>query len=172
MLCSVLPFRDIHDALVPSSSFSSSSLPSSSSENPSASRPSPRIPKLRRKPTNVMPPKTPKAKASPLGLILVAAENKAPDRKGPTARPAADSVCARPLIVPRTEWFGAELVIFQMSAYGCTGLMVGMGMHTRSNALVRHPTADIALINNTSPNSKYSHALPLEMPPSPRLASL
>jgi len=39
-----------------------------------------------------MPPKTPKASASPFGRIRVDAENSAPDRKGPIALPAADKV--------------------------------------------------------------------------------
>lgn len=94
-----------------SSSSSSSSLPSSSSQ-PSASNPLLRIPKLIKHPTKAIPPKTPKARASPLGLTWVASEKSPPERKGPAARPAAESVCARPLMVPRTEWFGAELVIY------------------------------------------------------------
>lgn len=36
-----------------------------------------------------------------------------PEMNGPSARPAADNVWARPLSVPRTEWFGAELVIWK-----------------------------------------------------------
>ena len=58
-----------------------------------------------------MPPKTPKAKASPLGRTFVAIENKPPDKNGPIARPAAERVWASPLSVPSTEWLGAELVI-------------------------------------------------------------
>jgi len=63
------------------------------------------------KPRKAIPPKTPQARASPLGRIRVAILNKPPERKGPAALPAADNVCARPLRVPRTEWLGAELVI-------------------------------------------------------------
>jgi hypothetical protein len=48
--------------------------------------------------------------ASPLGWILEVKEKRPPDKKGPTARPAAERVCARPLRAPRTAWFGAELV--------------------------------------------------------------
>jgi hypothetical protein len=70
------------------------------------------MPKLIRKPMNATHPKTPKAKASPFGFTLVASENSPPDRKGPTARPAAESVWARPFNDPRTEWLGAELVIY------------------------------------------------------------
>lgn len=36
--------------------------------------------------------------------------------KGPAARPAAESVCANPLRVPSTLWFGAEFVIFDRLA--------------------------------------------------------
>lgn len=61
---------------------------------------------------NAMPPNRPNARASPFGRTLVASENKPPDTNGPTARPAAESVCARPFSVPRTLWFGAELVIY------------------------------------------------------------
>ena len=61
------------------------------------------MPKLSRKPMNAMPPKTPKAKASPFGRIWVAMEKSPPERKGPAARPAADRVWASPLRVPRTE---------------------------------------------------------------------
>lgn len=60
---------------------------------------------------NAIPPKTPQASASPFGLTRVAMEKRPPERKGPAARPAADSVCASPLSVPRTEWLGAEFVI-------------------------------------------------------------
>jgi len=35
-----------------------------------------------------------------------------PERKGPAALPAAERVWARPLSVPRTEWLGAEFVIY------------------------------------------------------------
>lgn len=62
-------------------------------------------------PRKAMPPKTPQASASPLGFTWVANEKRPPDRKGPTARPAAERVCARPLRVPKTAWFGALLVI-------------------------------------------------------------
>ena len=34
--------------------------------------------------------------------------------KGPTARPAADRVWARPLRAPRTAWLGAEFVTFEI----------------------------------------------------------
>jgi hypothetical protein len=44
------------------------------------------------KPMSAMPAKIPKGKASPLGLILVAAVNSEPETKGPAARPAAESV--------------------------------------------------------------------------------
>lgn len=57
-------------------------------------------------------PKTPNANASPLGLTLVAREKSPPERNGPAARPAADRVWARPFSDPRTEWLGAELVIY------------------------------------------------------------
>jgi hypothetical protein len=60
-----------------------------------------------------MPPKSPNASASPFGLIFVAAENIPPERKGPTALPAADNVCASPFSFPSVEWFGAELVIYK-----------------------------------------------------------
>lgn len=98
------------------SSSSSSELSSSElSPHPSASRFSPLMPKLSRKPTRLTPPKIPNANASPLGRTCVAAVNKEPDTNGPAARPAADSVCASPLSVPRTEWLGAELVICKPS---------------------------------------------------------
>ena len=120
-----LPQREVHSRVLASSllphllpipaSFSSSSSSSSSSlwlqYSSSDSNPAPVIPKLARKPKNAMPPNTPQANASPFGRTCVAREKRPPERKGPTARPAADSVCARPLSVPRTEWFGAEFVI-------------------------------------------------------------
>lgn len=81
---------------------SSSSSSSSSSLHPSASRFSPRIPKLRKKPSNEIPAKSPKGSASPLGWILVAAVKSDPEMKGPAARPAAESVWAKPLRVPST----------------------------------------------------------------------
>ena len=95
-------------------SFSSSSSSSSlSSSHPSASNPSPLMPKLARNPMNAIPPNKPNARASPLGLTLVARENIPPETKGPTARPAADRVWARPLSAPRIEWSPcAELVIW------------------------------------------------------------
>jgi hypothetical protein len=95
--------------LSPASSSSSSS--SLSSLQPSSSSPSPRMPKLMKKPSNEIPAKMPNGSASPLGCILVATVNREPETNGPAARPAAESVCARPLRVPRTLWFGAELVI-------------------------------------------------------------
>lgn len=85
---------------VPISSSSSSS--SSSSLQPSASRFSPRIPKLRKKPSKETPAKMPNGIASPFGWILVAAVKRDPDIKGPAARPAAESVWAKPFRVPRT----------------------------------------------------------------------
>lgn len=60
-------------------------------------------------------PKIPNARASPLGRTCVASENNPPARKGPTARPAADSVWARPLILPRVAWLGAEFVIWKIN---------------------------------------------------------
>lgn len=54
--------------------------------------------------------KTPNARASPLGWILAVRENSPPERNGPTARPAAERVCARPFKAPRTAWLGAEFV--------------------------------------------------------------
>lgn len=90
-----------------SSDLSPSSL---SSPQPSASRARPRIPKLMIKPMNETAPKTPNARASPLGWILAVSEKSPPDRNGPTARPAADRVWARPLRAPKTAWFGAEFV--------------------------------------------------------------
>lgn len=59
-----------------------------------------------------MPPNTLKARASPLGWILVAAVKMPPEMKGPTALPAADSVWARPLSLPSEACEGAEFVIF------------------------------------------------------------
>ena len=73
------------------------------------------------------PPKTPKANASPFGLTRVASVNRPPERKGPTARPAAESVWARPLRVPRTEGFEAELVIYESSAKNSNKVGVGSG---------------------------------------------
>lgn len=61
------------------------------------------MPQLARKPTKAMPAKTPHDNASPFGRTLVDNEKRPPDRNGPAARPAAESVCARPLSVPRTE---------------------------------------------------------------------
>jgi hypothetical protein len=90
----------------------SSSSSSSSSLQPSASRFSPRIPKDNINPMNATPANIPNASASPLGLILVDAVKRDPEMKGPTARPAAERVCARPFNVPRTLWFGAEFVIY------------------------------------------------------------
>lgn len=102
------------------SSSSDLSLASSSSSSPSVSQPAAsrlddRTPKLRAKPMNAMPPNKPKAKTSPFGCTLVAREKRPPDTKGPTARPAAERVCASPFNVPRTLWFGAEFVIYQPS---------------------------------------------------------
>lgn len=102
------------------SSSSDLSLASSSSSSPSVSQPAAsrlddRTPKLRAKPMNAMPPNKQKAKTSPFGCTLVAREKRPPDTKGPTARPAAERVCASPFNVPRTLWFGAEFVIYQPS---------------------------------------------------------
>ena len=69
------------------------------------------MPKDSRKPMNEIPPNTPKAKASPFGLIFVATVNNPPLINGPAARPAAESVCARPLRAPNTRWSGDEFVI-------------------------------------------------------------
>lgn len=85
-----------------STSSSSSTLPSSAFQPPPSSSSS-RIPKLVRKPMKAIPPNTPNARASPFGLTLVARVNRPPDRKGPTARPAAERVWARPLSIPSTE---------------------------------------------------------------------
>jgi hypothetical protein len=93
-------------------SSSASSVMAPSSSQSSDSRLSARMPKLAKKPTNAIPPKTPHANASPLGRIVVEMENRPPDMKGPTALPAAESVCARPLSVPGAEWLGAEWVIW------------------------------------------------------------
>lgn len=95
----------------PSSSSSSSWLPFSSSHS-ALSSPSPLIPQLASHPRNAIPPKTPQGSASPFGLRRVPSEKRPPERNGPAARPAAERVCARPLSVPRTEWLGAELVIY------------------------------------------------------------
>ena len=94
-----------------SSSSSDLSLASSPDSQPSASRSVERMPKLIKKPMKAIPPNTPNARASPFGWTLVATENRPPERKGPAARPAADSVWASPFNVPSTWWFGAELVI-------------------------------------------------------------
>lgn len=59
-----------------------------------------------------IPPKTQKARASPFGWILVAAVKMPPEMKGPTARPPADSVWARPLSLPSEACEGAEFVIY------------------------------------------------------------
>lgn len=86
---------------------SSSSLPSpcasSSSLHSPLSNCSPLMPKLAIKPNRAMPPKTPHATASPLGRTSVASVKRPPDRKGPSALPPAERVCARPFRVPRTE---------------------------------------------------------------------
>jgi hypothetical protein len=74
-----------------------------SSSRSSDSKLSARMPKLAKKPTKAMPPKTPQASASPLGWMVVEIEKRPPDMKGPTIRAAADKVCARPFSVPRTE---------------------------------------------------------------------
>ncbi|KAL3711056.1 hypothetical protein TMatcc_004853 [Talaromyces marneffei ATCC 18224] len=58
-----------------------------------------------------------------------------PDRKGPTARPAAERVCARPLRAPRTEWLGAD-----------------------KSALVNPPTAAAVLMSNTKQSSIANNA--------------
>ena len=60
------------------------------------------------------PPKTPKATASPLGRTRVESVKRPPERNGPAARPAAERVWARPLRAPRTEWLGAEFVIYDL----------------------------------------------------------
>jgi len=117
-----------------SSSSSSSSLVIASSSSPSAlseasqssaSSRAPLMPRLSKKPANVMPPKMPKASASPLGRRRVEAVKREPEMKGPTARPAADSVCASPLSVPRTEWFGAEFVICERSQSTISHVSIG-----------------------------------------------
>lgn len=69
------------------------------------------MPKLKKNPNKEIPAKRPNGRASPLGWILVAAVKSDPEMKGPAARPAAESVWASPLRVPRTLWLGAELVI-------------------------------------------------------------
>jgi hypothetical protein len=61
------------------------------------------MPKLSKNPTKATPPNKPNARASPLGRTLVASENRPPETNGPTARPAAERVWARPFRVPRTE---------------------------------------------------------------------
>ena len=48
-------------------------------------------------------------------MILEPRENKPPERNGPTARPAAERVWARPFKAPRTAWLGAEFVIWVVS---------------------------------------------------------
>lgn len=85
-----------------SSSSLLSDTESLSVSHPSASSSALLMPKDNKKPMKAIPPKTPKAKASPFGLTLVATVNKPPLRNGPAARPAADRVCARPFSVPRT----------------------------------------------------------------------
>ena len=74
----------------------------SSSPQPSASRFGERIPRLSRNPNKDTPLNTAKDITSPLSNFE-ARENSPPDRNGPAARPAADRVCASPLIAPRTE---------------------------------------------------------------------
>lgn len=105
-----------------------------------------------------MPPNTPQANASPLGCTCVARENKPPDRKGPTALPAAERVCARPFKVPRTAWLGAEFVIwlFVSNKFGRSE-EVG---HTNNKALVSPPTAATVLIRRTKPSSIHNQTLP------------
>lgn len=70
---------------------------------------------------NETAPNTPNANASPLGWMVAVKENKPPDKNGPTARPPALRVCARPLRAPRTVWFGAELVTYRTLATGPKG---------------------------------------------------
>jgi hypothetical protein len=91
----------VQDSSPPPSRGERSPCPSLSSQS-SASRSSLRMPQLITKPNNAMPPNKPKGRASPFGCILVAAENSDPERKGPAARPAAESVCARPFKRPKT----------------------------------------------------------------------
>ncbi len=116
------------------------------------------MPKLMQKPTRATPPKTPHARASPLGFTRVDSEKRPPLRKGPAARPAADRVWARPLSLPRTLWFGAELVI---CSYQLRLDASSPGRPTSSNALVRPPTVDTDLINSAPPSSTHSQTLPL-----------
>jgi len=48
--------------------------------------------KAQKESKSAIPAKIPKGKASPLGFNLVAAVKSEPDRNGPAARPAAESV--------------------------------------------------------------------------------
>lgn len=75
-----------------SSSSDVASSSSSLSSQPSASRLDDRMPRLRANPRRLMPPKMPKARASPLGCTCVAAVKSDPEMNGPAARPAAESV--------------------------------------------------------------------------------
>jgi hypothetical protein len=75
----------------------------------------PFIPKLRKNPTRDTAAKTPKGITSPFGWTRAAREKRLPERKGPTARPAAERVWARPLRAPKTPWSGAEFVICKVS---------------------------------------------------------
>ena len=106
-----LSYNMMHGLYGSSSSDLSLTSSSSLSSQPSASRFCDLIPKLRRNPRKAIPPNTPNASASPFGCIPIAMEKRPPERKGPAARPAAESVCARPFNVPKTAWFGEEFVI-------------------------------------------------------------
>lgn len=103
-------YRFVYSNHTPLGSSSSDFPASLSSPQPSASSERPRMPKLNMKPIKETAPKTPNATASPLGCNLAVRENSPPERNGPTARPAAERVCARPFKAPRTAWLGAEFV--------------------------------------------------------------
>ena len=116
---------------------------------------------------NEMPAKTPKARASPLGSIRDDRLNRPPDTNGPTARPAADRVWARPLRAPKTAWSGADLVI---CGWICYYLVVGWqgyvrGRLTSSSALVNPPTVAIVFTSNTEHSSKAKSAVLPDRPP-------
>jgi len=87
-----------------------------------------------------MPPKTPHANASPLGRTFVAIEKSPPGRKGPAARPAAESVCARPFNAPRTELFGAEFVIYHVQSQYRSRIEKKSDMRTYKQQRTRQPS--------------------------------
>ena len=162
--CYVSSSSDLSLSPSPSSSYSSAD------SQPAASRLGDLMPKLSPKPRNAMPPNKPKARASPFGSTLVAKVNRPPDTKGPTARPAAESVCANPFSVPRTLWFGAEFVICVVSV-----LLLSHSVeedYTNSNALVKPPTAATVLTSSTTHISNHSQPAPCDIAHCPSLSCL